>query len=72
MKDHIKSKVNPSGYPEASMQVKIIFLIQSIKKGGNYINDDANLKIFMDHLIKFAVDSPNWKKKKKKGLILFN
>ena len=30
-------------------------------KGGNYINDDANLKLFMDHLIKFAIDTPNWK-----------
>ena len=28
-------------------------------KGGNYINDDANLKLFMDHLIKFAIDTPN-------------
>eukprot|EP00828_Plagiopyla_frontata_P032649 TRINITY_DN4251_c0_g1_i1.p1 TRINITY_DN4251_c0_g1~~TRINITY_DN4251_c0_g1_i1.p1 ORF type:complete len:484 (+),score=73.58 TRINITY_DN4251_c0_g1_i1:179-1630(+) len=41
---HIKSKVNPSGY-ESQMQ------------GGDYINDDANLKLFMDHLIRFAVQT---------------
>ena len=30
-------------------------LILILLKGGDYINDDANLKLFMDHLIRFAV-----------------
>ena len=41
-------------------QCRLKYFILKIKfKGGNYINDDANLKLFMDHLIKFAIDSIN-------------
>ena len=40
---YIKSKVNPS-----SMNT-------SNSDSGNYITDDASLKVFMDHLVKLVV-----------------
>lgn len=32
---------------------------KKLKQSGNYITDDASLKVFMDHLIKLAVQSVN-------------
>jgi len=46
---YLKSKVNPS-----SSEVN-----NSTCQGGDFINDDASLKMFMDHLIKLVVTSAN-------------
>lgn len=40
---HIKSKVNPSSMNTGNSD------------SGNYITDDASLKVFMDHLVKLVV-----------------
>jgi len=40
---YLKSRINPSGLDNEKLE------------SGHYITDDANLKLFMDHLIKLAV-----------------
>lgn len=45
---YLKSRVNPSGHN------------MDLSESGHYITDDASLKLFMDHLIKLAVNSQNW------------
>lgn len=40
---YVKSKVNPSTQNTSNTE------------SGNYITDDASLKVFMDHLIKLVV-----------------
>ena len=44
---YIKSRVNPSVNTVQNQNVE----------SGNYITDDASLKIFTDHLIKLAVQT---------------
>jgi len=46
---YLKSKVNPSTN-EAN---------NSVVQGGDFINDDASLKMFMDHLVKLVCTSTN-------------
>jgi len=45
----VKSKVNPSG----------VEIDNATVQGGDFINDDASLQMFMNHLIKIVVTSPN-------------
>jgi protein transport protein SEC23 len=45
----LKSRVNPSVTTVSNQNVET----------GNYITDDASLKVFTDHLIRLAVQTPS-------------
>jgi protein transport protein SEC23 len=45
----LKSRVNPSVTTVQNQAVE----------AGNYITDDASLKVFMDHLVRLAVQTPS-------------
>ena len=53
----IKVRVNPSSLTANNATVEVIDLILSSLQSGNYFTEDVSLNVFMNHLIRMAVQS---------------